>query len=58
MDEKQISKHGSLVQDLISSGLEIHSTREYVARKDQIDYATRINMVKYVTGTNKDETLL
>ena len=31
MDEKQISKHGSSVQDLISSGLEILSTGEYAA---------------------------
>ena len=35
MDEKQISKHGSSVQDLISSGLEIHPTGEYAAVADR-----------------------
>ena len=35
MDEKQINKYGSSVQDLISSGLEIHSIGEYIAVVDQ-----------------------
>ena len=35
MDEKQISKHGSSLQHLISRGLEIHSIGEYVAVVDQ-----------------------
>ena len=43
MDEKQISKHGSSIQDLISSGLEIHSTGEYVAVAEQKN-ATRGNI--------------
>ena len=34
MDEKQINKHGSSLQHLISSGLEIHSTGEYATVVD------------------------
>ena len=29
MDEGQIKKHGTSLQELISSGLEIHSFKEY-----------------------------
>ena len=35
MDEKQINNYGSSVQDLISSGLEILSTREYAIVADR-----------------------
>ena len=50
MDEKQIRKHGSSLQHLISSGLEIHSTREYAAVADQTN-AIGTNMVENATGS-------
>ena len=49
MDEKQISKHGSSLQHLISSGLEIHSTGGYAAVVGHTN-ATGTQMVENTTG--------
>ena len=53
MDEKQINKHGSALQHLISSGLEIHSIGEYAIGADQIDSTIGTNMVKDSTRSAK-----
>ena len=49
MDEKQINKHGSSLQHLISSGLEIHSIGEYVVVAEQKN-ATKGNIVENAIG--------
>lgn len=50
MDEKKIRKHGSSVQHLISSGLEIHSTWEYATVVEQTN-VTGNNIVENATGS-------
>ena len=51
MDEEQRNKHGSLLQHLISRGLEIHSTGEYATVADLTVFAIGTNKIKNVIGS-------
>ena len=51
MDEEKSNKHGSLLQHLISRGIEIHSTGEYAAVADLTIFAIGTNRIKNVRGS-------